>query len=62
MVWLDNDRSYLHANAAARLYLRLTLHQIQALRADDLVPREHQRALEASGRNCSARDGARTRS
>jgi DNA-binding CsgD family transcriptional regulator len=46
MVWLNNDRAYLHANAAARLFLRLTLHQIQALRADELVPHEHQRGLE----------------
>lgn len=46
MVWLDNERTYLHANASSRLYLRRTLRQIQGLHVDDLVPSAAQSTLE----------------
>jgi DNA-binding NarL/FixJ family response regulator len=46
MVWLDNERRYRHANVPSRLFLRRTLPEFQAFRADDLVPREHLAELE----------------
>jgi DNA-binding CsgD family transcriptional regulator len=56
MVWLDNDRRHRHANVASRLFLRRTLRQLQPLRSDDLVPREHTADLEAMWETLRADD------
>ena len=50
MLWLDNDREIIGANAAARLFLRRPLRQVRALRVDDLIPAAAMPELEQGWR------------
>lgn len=46
MILADNERRHVDANAAARLLLRMSLHELRAIRGDDLFPAQRRPLFE----------------